>query len=501
MKIASFNNYQNYQNNLTFGGMTKKMKRQIFVDGKKDIMEMLEKKQPKNQTVGSLPPAIFYKIPPENREAHIKNILKAFETAADEIRDFRKGSGASPEENRYWRPNSSVKVIKDALVNASVLKEEDPFDLKFIGLGEYKKAYKIEGLKDPKTDEELCMKVFHIVDKSPEWHKYKTHGNYAELNTSIYWKNQEGLYTQRGKFWFGNMEHGYFVDMFIDANVKPPKKFVEEYSKGLKPTDAVKGDVGHNKLYGYAFDPGGLRVVNRIKNKSKTAEMILAKIRKTPEEYRDIEWHRIYSDRKLDKNGKQAGLALCVKHVKNKEDILKECLKFNNPEADQALAYALKYMDRAQATKYFEVLMKRNHPTTQIVLLNEIPLLSRQRADHANYDDLDIPKDEISVPNITKFYYLAKGLALPEAEEHLASYIHLLPKELMFTEAEELISKNKYRINDRILHKIKYVKDEDYKFSDKMEVIKLLEKADLPDFLKDKTQKVKVRIIRDQLED
>ena len=34
-----------------------------------------------------------------------------------------------------------------------------------------------------------------------------------------------------------------------------------------------------------------------------------------------------------------------------------------------------------------------------------------------------------------------------------------------------------------------------------MEVIKLLEKADLPDFLKDKTQKVKVRIIRDQLED
>lgn len=500
MKLSPITYYQT-SSNTSFGGMTKRMKRQIFVDGKKDIMEMLEEKQPKNQTVGSLPPAIFYKIPQENREAHIKNILKAFETASDQIREFKKGSGATPDENRYWRPNSSVKVIKDALVQASVLKEDDPFDLRFIGLGEYKKAYKIEGLKDPKTDEELCMKVFHIVDKSPEWHKYKTHGNYAELNTSIYWKNQEGLYTQRGKFWFGNMEHGYFVDMFVDQNVKPPQRIVEEYSKGLKPTDAVKEDVGHNKLYGYAFDPGGLRVVNRIKNKSKTAEMILADIRRTPDKYRDYEWYKIFANKKLDKSAKEAGLALCVKHVNDKEGILKECLKFNNPEADQALAYALKYMERKHATKYFEVLMKRNNPITQIVLLNEIPLLSRQRSDNANYDDLDIPKDEININRLTKFYYLAKALALPEAEEHLASYIHLLPKDLMFTEAEDLISKGKYRINDRILHKIRYVKDEDFAFSDKMEIIKMLEKADLPDFLKEKTKNVKVRIIRDQLED
>ena len=143
-------------------------------------------------------------------------VIKAFGEIAEEIRDFRPTLDKTRQERVNRRPESVVTKLKAAMVDIGLLKETDEFDLVFLGEGNYKKAYKLEGIKDPKTNEELCLKVFHLVDKTPEWHKYKTHGNYAELNTSAYWRKTQGLYTQRGKFYFGDIDTGFFVDKFIN---------------------------------------------------------------------------------------------------------------------------------------------------------------------------------------------------------------------------------------------------------------------------------------------
>ena len=145
--------------------------------------------------------------------------------------------------------------------------------------------------------------------------------------------------------------------------------------------------------------------------------------------------------------------------------------------------------------------MKRKNPTTQTVLLNEIPLLSRTRQAQKNIDDLDVPKGEIRSDKIEEYYKIAEKHVLPEVEEHLASYLHLLPKDKIMPEADKLIAKGNYHINDRLLHKIKFVKDEEYSFGDKMEVLGKLDKVEKNDFLKSKISTVRTQIIRNQLDD
>lgn len=485
-----------------FTGLSKKLSQHIYIDGKKDICKILEKTKPANTYVGELPPMIFYALPVEKRPECIKEIYSTFDEVADSIRDFKPGINSPIDEYKNRRPTSAVKKLKDLFVKYNLLKEEDAFDITYLGAGEYKKAFKLEGLKDEKNNEEFCLKVFHLVDKSPEWHKYKTHGNYAEINTSIYWKKRQGMDTQRGKFYWGDINHGYFVDKFIDNSVKQPKKIVNEYDEGLKLTDEVKGDVGHNKLHGYSIDPGGVRVVNRVKNESPIAQRILKTIKNVPMKERPNKWYSIACDRnKYDKRHKEAGLALCIKHMPNKDIYVEECLKFNNPFADMGIGYALKYLSEESAEKYFEVLMKKNNPETQTVLMNEIPLLARERLDKLKIDDLDVPKGEIDAERLEKFYNIADKYALPEVSEHLASYAHLLPKDKIMPAIEKLISKNSYAINDRLLHKIKFVKEEDYSFGDKMDVLNKLEKVEQNQFLKNKIKNVRTQIIRNSLED
>jgi len=191
--------------------------------------------------------------------------------------------------------------------------------------------------------------------------------------------------------------------------------------------------------------------------------------------------------------------------MKSRSPLVEKCLSFHNQFADVGLGYVLKYLKPHNAEKYFETLMKRNDPTTQTVLLNEIPLLARKKI---KIDDLDVPKGEINPERLAKFYKLAQKYVLPEIEQHLASYIHLLPNKMIIPEAEKLISKQNYEINDRLLHKIKFVKDEEFSFGDKMAIIQRLEKETYPnmpkeqaDFLKEKTRMVKTYIIRNQLDD
>lgn len=514
MQVSSINNKYNKPN---FNGLSKTLGKHMRVDGKLEIAKQIVSHKPNNTNVGMLPPILFYAIPEKNREQTIKNIIKTFSEVADEIRSFKSYLSNDSQERSNNRPQSSVDKIKKVFIDLGLLEEKDAFDLKFLGEGNYKKAYKLEGVKDHRTGEELAYKVFLTVDRTPEWHKYKTHGNYAELNTSMYWKNTFGPYTQRGKFYFGDIHHGFFVDKFIDDSVEKPKKIVNEEIVGVKLTDEFDGNVGHNRINGYSIDPGGPRVVNIVKNKSKLARKIFQHILKTPKLYRENEWYRILGQKSnLDKKQKEAGLAIAIKHLKNKREAIDICLGFKNQLADVGLAYVLKYLKENTAKKYFKILMQRGSVQTQVVLLNEIPLLARAKK---KIDDLDVPKGEINTEKLYDFYRLAKKYVSPEAEQHLASYLHLLPDEYIIPEAKELIAKDKYKIDDRIMHKIKFVKDDEFPYSTKMDIIRLLKDAKMPEhgeesdmlelfteeelssYLSKKLEEVRLYTIREQLKD
>lgn len=496
-------NYTPKQSQINTKGLTRVLSKKMYIDGKKDIFEIINLRGNKSTTVGKLPPILFNAIPKDKRDAKIKEILKIFEEVSDEIRVFRPTSDKTINERKNKRPESAVAKIKQIFVDLNLLDEKEDFDLKFLGEGNYKKAYKIEGVKDSKTGEELCYKVFHLVDKTPEWHKYKTHGNYAELNTAIYWMKTFGYNTQRGKFYFGNVNHGYFVDKFIDENVSSPKKEKDAFEVGLKLTDEFMGGVGHNRIHGYSIDPGGPRIVNRVKNSSKIARKIFKQIENTPMAERENEWTRIFmQENHLDFSQKMAGLAISLKHLEKRSKSFDLCLRFNDPFVDMGLAYVLKYQKPHNTRKYFEILMKRNNPLTQVVLLNELPLIARYSREHnESHDDLDVPKGQISTEVLDRYYELAKSYVLPEAEEHLASYVHLLSQNKILPEAERLIKKDNYETIDRLLHKIKYVKDEEYSFSTKMDVINLIKKYNTNEYLNKKLEEVRIYIIRNQLED
>lgn len=497
------NNNSSYRAQINSKGLTRVLSKKMYIDGKKDIIEIINKRNGKSTVVGNLPPILFNALPKENIASKIKEILKIFEEVSLEIRQFRPTSDKEYSERKNKRPESAVLKLKRIFIDLNLIKEEDPFDLLFIGEGNYKKAYKIHGVKDPKTGEELCYKVFHMVDKTPEWHKYKTHGNYAELNTAIYWMKTFGYNTQRGKFYFGEINSGYFVDKFIDENVERPKKEKDAFEVGLKLTDEFSGDVGHNRIHKYSIDPGGPRIVNRVKNSSKIARKIFKQIENTPVEKREEEWNRIFmNENHLNFSQKMAGLAISLKHLTKRSKKFDLCLKFNDPFVDMGLAYVLKYQKPHNTRKYFEILMKKNNPLTQVVILNELPLIARySREQNESHDDLDVPKGQISTTVLEKYYELAKTYVLPEAEEHLASYVHLLPSDKIMPEAERLAKKDNYEITDRLLHKIKFVKDEEYSFETKMNVIRIIEKYNTNEFLSKKLKEVRIYIIRNQLED
>ncbi len=499
IKAASANYNYRYQQN--FNGLTKTLSRRMYIDGKKEIFEIIKRRGNLSTTVGKLPPVIFQAIPKENLEADIKKVIRIFGEVANEIRAFKRTSDRTPQEQANLRPQSAVDKLRALFLELKLINNKTNFDLKFLGEGNYKRAFKIEGVKDPNTEEELCYKVFHIVDKTPEWHKYKTHGNYAELNTAMYWMKTFGYNTQRGKFYFGNINDGFFVDKFIGENVSEPKKIVSHELVGVKLTDEFSGRVGHNKIQGYSIDPGGPRVVNRVKNSSKIARKIFKYIGSLPLEEREKEWHRIFfEETNLEFEQKLAGLAISLKHLKTRSIYYNICMRLNHRLANIGLAYVIKYQKPENARKYFRLMMQhhKNDPVVQTVLLNEIPLIARNSRSE---DDLDVPKGEIKTSIIDKYYTIARKYVSPEVEEHLASYIHLLPPQKIIPEAKRLIAKNKYEINDRLLHKIKFVKDEEFSFSKKMEIINLLEKVDLPEFLKKKTQEVRLFLIRSQLAD
>lgn len=167
--------------------------------------------------------------------------------------------------------------------------------------------------------------------------------------------------------------------------------------------------------------------------------------------------------------GKLAGLAMAIKHLppRVQNECIERCMNYNSPLVNQGLAYVLKYLPTEDAMKYFEKLAKTGDKETQVILLNEIPLLSKKVA-HTEAkitDDINVSLRDIDPEKIAGYYKLAEKCTMPIVWEHLASFLHMLPS----TEAQHFYSvlTNKTlpkevleRINDRMIYKARNIDDE-----------------------------------------
>ena len=441
---------------LAFNGLTKCLKNKIYLDGQKDIELILRRKPNTNPVVGQLPNFIFKKLPKENRREAILDILGVFDKVSNTIREYiPEGDGFIFKPSLRYRPESANQLLTDVFRKYGILgRWDDDIDIQYIDQGGKGKVFKLEGLRDPDTEDEYVIKVFHQI-KGKDWHPFKSHGCYAEINNGIYWKNHEGHDTHRGKFFFGSMASGYIVSKFLDEDVPIPKRVVPEYKYGIKCTDEEKdGPInGYNRIKGYNYDYGGMRVVNRLKNSNKIARQTLETIKELKPENRNSYWEENFKDRSNPENV-LAGLALGIKYLKNQSFYIDRCIALNKPIVNQALGYVLKYLPHEDAVKYFEKLFQTTDETTQIILFNEIPLLAKRKAGSMEMqDDINASLGEIIPERIYTFYMIAEKYAMPSTVEHLASFVHLLPANKLKQQYRKITNIRIPELQERLLWK------------------------------------------------
>jgi len=452
------------QDTVSFSGLTKKMKKHTYIDGQRDIKKIIDERGDKSLIVGKLPPFMFNKLPKENRKEAIMDIYNTFGEITEELRDFDETKVYTLDEITKRRNKSTAEKFENLMRKYNFVEPWDDVDLEYLGKGGKGAAYKLAGLRDfsDKNEDEFVIKVFHVIE-GKDWQYSKSHGCYAEINSAQYWINNVGSDTNRGKFFWGDMRSGYMINKFVDEDVRLPKRVIDPYSYGLKTTDedAVKK---HNVCKGYSYDWGGVRVVNRLKNGDKYARAVLKEIRNTPEKYRALKWEELMRKKDGAAESRQAGLAMSIKHMDNKTRYFDRCLALHKPKVDQALAYALKYLSYEDAVKYFEKLVQTDDSVTQIILFNEIPLLAMKHRDGNIKDDLQTVRSEILCSRVKAYYDIAEKYAKPDTIEHLASFLHLLPKENFRPYYRRLARIQNDDLHDRMIYKFSNVNREDYFF-------------------------------------
>lgn len=449
-----------------FNGLTKKMKNRIYLDGQKDIEEILNAHPNTYPVVGQLPNFIFKKLPADNKRAAIREIFEAFDKVAEEIRNYDPNSQEFFfDVSKRHRPESVNKILTDVFRKYNIIsKWDDDINLKYIDQGGKGKVFKIEGLYDPDTEDEFVIKVFHQL-KGKDWQPFKSHGCYAEINNGMYWRQHEGHDTHRGKFFFASFKSGFIVSKYLDEDVRVPKRIVPEYKYGIKCTDEEKtGPLnGYNRIKGYNYDYGGMRVVNRLKNGDKVARTYLEKLKELSPENRIVFWNNNFIERD-NPESKVAGLALGIKYMNNKNFYIDKCIERDLPKVNQALGYVLKYLPHEDAVKYFEKLVQTKDKVTQIILFNEIPLLAKRKDENTKLEDIqdDINSSllEIIPEYIYEYYMIAEKYALPETVEHLASFVHLLPLNKIKQQYTKLTNIQNYALQDRLIWKFSYLPSE-----------------------------------------
>ncbi len=462
---VDFLNISQLNREYSFKGMTKKLKKQTYIDGQKDIEQFVEQRGDRSQSVGSLPGFIIKNLPKDNRAAAIKEIYSVFDEVAEEIRNFDETKVYSIEEISKRRNNSTVKKLDDVFKKYGIIKSYDDIDLEYLGKGGKGAGYKIVGLRDNNFDEdEFIIKVFHQI-KGDDWQHFKSHGCYAEINSAAYWMHTVGHDTNRGKFFFGNLKSGYMVNKYVDEDVRLPHRVINPYRYGLKYTDE-DAKKKHNVVKGYSYDWGGVRVINRLKNGDKYARKISEVIKNTPEKYREQEWYkRLYDRRCANADSKNAGLAMSIKHLNDKEKFIGICLDLKQTKVNRGLAYVLKYLPYRTAIKYFEKLVQTTDDITQIILFNEIPLLAMKHRDDNIKDDLQTTRSEIMPTRIEAYYNLSEKHANPNSIEHLASFVHMLPKDEFRPYYKRLAAIQNDALHDRLIYKFSNVPKEERSYA------------------------------------
>ena len=218
---------------LTFFGSTLN----VFADAVEEAKDKSKSKT--NPIVGQLPAYIFNKIDPNNRREVILDILKVFDDVTLILRDYVPDMSAEAfifDEDRRNCPQEVNDMLTNVFQKHKIIGKFDEIELRWLGKGGRGKAYKIVGLYDRENEDEYVLKVFHQI-KGKDWHPYKSHGCYAELNSAMYWRNVEGLDTHRGKFFFGSLGSGYMVTKYLDEDTRLPNRIVDEYKYGIKGTD------------------------------------------------------------------------------------------------------------------------------------------------------------------------------------------------------------------------------------------------------------------------
>ncbi len=460
-----FNNQYYCSDNVCFSGITKQMSGHTYIDGQKDIKKIVKEHENRNLILGQIPDFIQAKFPPDRHEECIKEFYDVFGQIVTELRDFDETKVFSIDEIKKRRKNSTKDLYVNLLQKYNLVSPWDDVDIEYLDKGGKGAGYKLTGLRNPNFDEdEYVLKVYHLIE-GRNWQPYKSHGNYAENNSAAYWMKNVGYDTQRGKYLFGDLKTGYMVIKYVDDDVRLPKRNINPYEYGLKCTDE-NADKKHNVCKNYSFDWGGVRVINRIKNESKTARKIYNTIKYTDDKYKIQEWYRLLASKKYDNSQKNAGLAMAIKHLPgDKTDYIDECIRLNDPYVDRALAYVLKYLSFNDAIKYFEKLVKTDDDITQVILFNEIPLLCMKHRDDNIKDDLQTVRSEILPHRVKAYYDIAEKYALPGSIEHLASFLHLLPKEQFRTYYKRLVTIDNNALHDRLIYKLPNVEPENRFFA------------------------------------
>ena len=203
------------------------------------------------------------------------------------------------------------------------------------------------------------------------------HGCYAEINRAMYWREQEGMDTHRGKFFFANIDSGYMVTKYLDEDTRLPKRIVDEDKYGIISTDEIKAMdkqnyfQEHNFVKNYNFDYGGIQVKNYLKNSYHPVRIEVEKLKGLPKEKRIPYWIGNFYKRHNTEE-RLAGLALGIEYMDNKEFFINECLKLNKPKINHAIAYLLKDLDNQLAMKYFKILSLSNDNMTKHILSSNI---------------------------------------------------------------------------------------------------------------------------------
>ena len=319
----------------SFKGVTNKLSKAIYMHPEEELREYLLKRGDKNAIVGELPGFITRKLDKAHMPESIKEILNTFAQVANEIRDFKP---ATFHEWEIGRSQETVDKLKRVLSKYNILRKDDDFDLEYLGKGGKGKVFKISGLRDLDhfDEDDFVIKVFYTNDLGES---YSHHGVYSEINAASYWMRNIGFDTNRGKFFFGDLNNGYMVNKFIDEDVRLPKRKINFEKLGFYFTDENAG-MGHNSIRGYFYDWGGCTLNKNFVNlKDPVLRRTRNYIMTIPANERLAEWLKKFNTVSKNKESEYTALAQCIPYLpkESQAPLVQKCLDLGIPRVKNML--------------------------------------------------------------------------------------------------------------------------------------------------------------------